>query len=331
MTSAPPRNKAETNDGDTVRAAALRTIELEAKGIGRLAETIDDRFVAAVETLRTVRGRAIVTGMGKSGLVGRKIAATLASTGTPAQYVHPGEASHGDLGMITPDDAVLALSWSGETSELLDLLTYAKRFSIPLISLTSNADSALGRASDIVLELPKAEEACPHGLAPTTSTTMQLAMGDALAVALLESKGFTAQDFRDFHPGGKLGAMLRHVRDIMHRGEELPLVGEDMQMLQGLMLMSEKGFGCLGVVDADGRLIGIVTDGDLRRQMSPDLTSRTAAELMTRSPIVISGEMLASEALNVLNTKRITSLFVTDEGRPVGLVHLHDFLRAGVA
>ena len=269
--------------------------------------------------------------MGKSGHIARKIAATLASTGAPSQFVHPAEASHGDLGMITRDDAILALSWSGESAELLTVISYAKRFAIPLIAITAEAASALATAATLTLLLPKAEEACPNGLAaPTTSTTMQLALGDALAVALLERRGFTPSDFRVFHPGGKLGAMLRHVGDIMHKGEELPLVRAETPMTQALIEMSRKSLGCLGIVDGAGTLVGIVTDGDLRRHMGPDLLEKHVADIMNTTPKIVAPTMLVTEALNFLNEKKITSLFVVENGKPVGLVHIHDFLRAGV-
>jgi arabinose-5-phosphate isomerase len=274
----------------------------------------------------------IVTGMGKSGHVGRKIAATLASTGQPAYFVHPGEASHGDLGMIQQGDVILALSWSGETSELADIITYSRRFQIGLISITSKLESALGSEADVCLALPKSEEACPNGLAPTTSTTMQLALGDALAVALLEAKGFTAQDFRVFHPGGKLGAKLTFVRDIMHRDERVPLVRLGAGMGEAVVQISAKGFGCVGVVDADGKLAGIVTDGDLRRHMRPDLMGAKVDDVMTRAPRTVTPETLGVEALEMLNSRKISAMLVVDQGNiPCGIVHLHDLLRLGVA
>jgi arabinose-5-phosphate isomerase len=256
----------------------------------------------------------------------------MASTGTPAYFVHPGEASHGDLGMIRQDDVILALSWSGETAELADIITYAKRFSIPLIAITSSADSALGRQADVCLCLPKSEEACPNGLAPTTSTTMQLAMGDALAVALLEARGFSASDFRLYHPGGKLGASLSYVRDVMHAGDRLPLIRPDATMGEAILEISAKGFGCVGVIDPAGKLIGIVTDGDLRRHMAPDLVTTRVGDIMTSKPRTIVADLLAAEALEILNSRKISALFVLDgEGRPAGVVHLHDLLRVGVA
>ena len=315
--------------------SALRTLEAEAEGIGALATAIRDglgpSFVAAVELIHGARGRVIVTGMGKSGHVGRKIAATFASTGTPAFFVHPGEASHGDLGMIAADDVILALSWSGETVELKDLTDYSRRFRIGLIAVTASADSALGHAADVVLTLPQAREACPHNLAPTTSSLMQHALGDALAIALLENRGFTALDFHVFHPGGRLGAMLKFVRDIMHVGSELPLVALGTPMADAIAEMTAKTFGCVGVTDGDGFLAGIITDGDLRRHMSPDLLSRSVETVMTREPVTVRPDQLVSEALEVLNTLKKTQLMVVEAGRPVGVVHFHDLLRAGVA
>ena len=293
--------------------------------------SLDGPFSAAVEALGAATGRVIVTGMGKSGHIARKMAATLASTGTPAQYVHPGEASHGDLGMITSDDVILALSWSGETAELSSIISHAKRFAIPLIAMTSVETSALGTAADIALILPRAEEACPNKLAPTTSTTMQLALGDALAIALLEKKGFSAKDFGVFHPGGKLGAMLKLVREVMHTGDELPLTGPATSMSETLLIMSQKSLGSVGIVDEAGTLIGIITDGDIRRNSGTDgLLSRTAGDIMNRTPKTVAPSMLASEAVKLLNERKITSLFVVEDGRPVGLVHIHDFLKAGV-
>jgi arabinose-5-phosphate isomerase len=311
-------------------ASASRTLSLEIEGLKALLASLDGPFIEAVETLGRAEGRIVVTGMGKSGHVARKIAATLASTGSPSQYVHPGEASHGDLGMITASDVILALSWSGETAELSSIISHAKRFAIPLIAMTAEAASALGRAGDVALVLPRAEEACPNKLAPTTSTTMQLALGDALAIALLEKKGFSARDFKVFHPGGKLGAMLAHVREIMHVGDELPLTGPGTPMSEVLLVMSQKSLGCAGIVDETGKLTGMITDGDIRRHSSGDLLSRKAAEVMNPSPTTVGPEMLASEAVKILNEKKITSLFVVEDGRPVGVVHIHDFLKAGV-
>jgi len=321
--------------------SALRTLGLERAGIAALEVALLEptcglaaRFDAAVALITRATGRVIVTGMGKSGHVGRKIAATLASTGTPAYFVHPGEASHGDLGMIQSGDAILALSWSGETAELADIITYSRRYGIALVALTSNAESALGREADVCLDLPKSEEACPNGLAPTTSTTMQLVMGDALAVALLEARGFTAQDFRQFHPGGKLGANLSFVRDIMHKDGAIPLVPVGARMEHALIEMTGKRFGCVGVIDEAGLLVGIITDGDLRRRMkvSHDLLAEPVEQVMTPRPMTITPDTMAAEALALLNeTKRSVVLVVDGHLKPVGIVHLHDLYRVGVA
>ncbi|MES1991633.1 MAG: KpsF/GutQ family sugar-phosphate isomerase [Pseudomonadota bacterium] len=311
--------------------SARNTLSLEINGLKALADSLNNSFADAIETIIAAKGRIIVTGMGKSGHIARKIAATMASTGTPAQFVHPAEASHGDLGMITTDDVIIALSWSGESTELQSIIAYAKRFSIPLISMTSSARSTLGEAATVALILPKSEEACDAVSAPTTSTTMQLALGDALAVALIEKRGFTAHDFLVFHPGGKLGAGLRHVSDIMHKENDLPLVATGTSMGDAIFVMSDKRLGCIGVVDAGGALKGLVTDGDLRRHMNKDLLQKTVDDIMNPSPKTVPPTMLVSEALNVLNTKRITTLFVVENGKPVGVVHIHDFLKAGVA
>jgi arabinose-5-phosphate isomerase len=294
---------------------------------------LGEAFAAAVALAQAATGKVVVSGIGKSGHVGRKIAATFASTGTPAFFVHPTEAGHGDLGMIAEGDVVLVLSWSGETQELRSLVEYAGRFRIPLIAMTAAADSSLARAADVVLALPRADEACPHGLAPTTSTLMQLAVGDALAIALLERRGFTAEGFRVFHPGGKLGASLHFVRDIMHSGDALPLVAPQTPMAEAVRVISAKGFGCVGVVDAAGLLAGIITDGDLRRHIGDGLLARTAGEVMTRSPKTVAPTCLVGEALAMMNMhpRPFTVLFVVEDGRPLGIVHMHDFLRIGVA
>jgi arabinose-5-phosphate isomerase len=316
-------------------ASALRTLATESDGLAALTAAMSDGlgapFAAAVETIREAKGRVIVTGMGKSGHVARKIAATLASTGTPAFFVHAADASHGDLGMITSDDVMLALSWSGETEELKDLITYSRRFRISLIAITVNAESTLGEAADIVLTLPAASEACPHNLAPTTSSLMQLALGDALAMALLETRGFTALDFGVFHPGGKLGAALKFVRDVMHSGDAVPLIKRGAPMTEAIVEMSTKGFGCVAVTGQDGKLAGVITDGDLRRHMRVDLLQAPVDAVMTTSPKTIRPDQLASEALQILNASKITALMVVEAGRPMGIVHFHDLLRAGVA
>ncbi len=318
---------------------ARGVLAAEAAGLNALSAALDDLFVQAVTLLEGragahTNGRVVVSGMGKSGHVARKIAATLASTGTPAMFVHPGEASHGDLGMIMATDAVLALSNSGETAELADLVAHSRRFGLPLVAITGRAGSTLALAADVALILPSAPEACPMGLAPTTSTTMQLALGDAIAVALLTRRGFGPADFRVFHPGGKLGAQLRRVRDVMHGGANLPLASPATPMPAALLAMTAKRFGCLGVTDESGRLIGIVTDGDLRRAMGPDLLSRSVEGVMTRNPRAVGPDMLAAEALRIMNDPQrpITALFVVDQqGVAVGILHIHDLLRDGVA
>jgi arabinose-5-phosphate isomerase len=313
---------------------ARSVLATEAGGLRALAAGLDETFTRAVDLLASASGRAVVSGMGKSGLVGRKIAATFASTGTPALFVHPGEASHGDLGMVVAGDAVLALSNSGETAELADLVAHSRRFALPLVAITARAGSALAAAADVALVLPTAAEACPMGLAPTTSTTMQMALGDALAVALLTRRGFTAADFHRIHPGGRLGARLRRVRELMHTDDAIPLAAPDMPMDRALLLMTEKRFGCLGVVGPDARLVGILTDGDLRRAMGPGLLDRRVRDIMTASPRVIGPDALAAEALRIMNApeRPITALFVVGpSGQPIGILHVHDLLRAGLA
>jgi arabinose-5-phosphate isomerase len=324
-----------TPSADAAVQSALRTLEVGTGGIAAIAAALQGplgaAFAQAVELIRKAKGRVIVTGLGKSGHVARKVAATLASTGTPAFFVHAAEASHGDLGMITPDDAIVALSWSGEQPEMKNLVNYSARFVIPMIAITSNAESSLGAAARIVLELPKVREACPHNLAPTTSTLMQAAIGDALAIALLESRGFTALEFAKFHPGGKLGAMLKHTSDLMHTGDAVPTKPVGTKMSDALIEMSVKGFGCVAIIDARGHMAGIITDGDLRRQMRPDLMTLSVDDIMSRNPKVIDRGSLASEALALLNSAKITTLIVTEADKPVGIIHLHDLLRAGVA
>ena len=329
-----------TDHANSAIASALRTLDAEGSGIAAISAALQSdlgtAFAEAVELIRDARGRVIVTGLGKSGHVARKIAATLASTGTPAFFVHAAEASHGDLGMITPDDVIIALSWSGEQPEMKNLVNYSKRFAIPMIAVTSNAASPLGEAAQIVLELPKAREACPHNLAPTTSSLMQAAIGDALAIALLEGRGFTSVDFSVLHPGGKLGAMLKYTRDLMHGGDAVPLKPLGTKMSDALVEMSAKGFGCVCIVDKAGEIAGIITDGDLRRHMRlrPDLMTADVDEVMTKNPRTIAPGMLASEALEILNSSKITAvmvLIVAEGKKPVGIVHVHDVLRAGVA
>ncbi len=325
---------------DSDLAVARRVLATEAEGLGLLAAHLEaEGFGRAVALLGSATGRVVVTGMGKSGHVARKVAATFASTGTPALFVHPAEASHGDLGMVVAGDAVLALSNSGETPELADLVGHTRRFALPLVAVTGRAESALARAADVTLLLPPAPEACPMGLAPTTSTTLQMALGDALAVALLTRRGFTAAEFRSFHPGGRLGAQLRRVRDLMHGAAEMPVAPPDLPMHAALLAMTEKRFGCLGIVEG-GRLIGVITDGDLRRALqpppggigaAPDVLARPAGAVMTRAPRTIGPDALAAEALRVMNDSAITALFVVDgAGAPIGILHVHDLLRAGV-
>jgi arabinose-5-phosphate isomerase len=310
-------------------AAAKRVFETEIAGLKALEDWLDDKFVAAVDILHAAKGRVILSGMGKSGHIARKIAATMASTGTPAMFVHPAEASHGDLGMITPNDAVILLSNSGETAELKDIIYYCGRFKIPLIGMVRRSTSVLVSASNVALILPEVPEACTVN-APTTSTTMMLALGDALAVALLERHGFSKDDFNVFHPGGKLGAAFIKVKDLMHSGDSLPLVKDDALMSDALLVMTKKSLGCVGVVNNSGDLLGIITDGDLRRHMSHDLISKNVKEIMTKNPLVTHEDDLAAKALNLMESKSITNLFVVVDGKPKGVVHVHDILRAGV-
>jgi arabinose-5-phosphate isomerase len=322
-------------DSDATRSA-LRTIKAEKSGLADLEKALTNGlakpFEDAVQRIVTLAGRVVVTGIGKSGHVGAKIAATFASTGTPAFFVHPVEANHGDLGMVTTRDAIVALSWSGETSELKGIVAYSRRFSIPLIAVTSGENSTLAREADIVLCLPKSQEACPHGLAPTTSSIMQLAMGDALAVALLEARGFTAVDFKTFHPGGKLGATLAHVVDVMHSEDTIPLVPFGTAVPDAVMMLSQKRFGCVGVLSEEGTLAGIVTDGDIARRLGKNLVEMKVEEIMTQNPKTVRRNTLATSAMGLLNLYNISALFVTDEdNRPCGIVHFHDLLRIGVA
>ena len=327
-------NSPGTTPANAAVQSALRTLEAEGSGIAAieaaLRSDLGEAFAKATDLIRDAKGRVIVTGLGKSGHIARKIAATFASTGTPAFFVHAAEAGHGDLGMITTDDVILALSWSGEQAEMKALITYAKRFRIALIAMTAEGNSTLSQAADVALTLPKAREACPHNLAPTTSSLMLLALGDALAIALLEGRGFTSVDFSVLHPGGKLGAMLKHISDIMHTGAAVPLKPLGTSMSEALVEMTSKGFGCVGIVDPRGAIAGIVTDGDLRRHMRPDLMTALVDDVMTKNPKTIRGNLLASEALEILNASKITALIVTEASKPVGIVHLHDLLRAGV-
>ena len=322
----------ESRCAETDLEVARRVLRAEITGLEKLSAALGETFAMAVDFCAAARGRIIVTGIGKSGHVARKIAATLASTGTPAQFVHAGEASHGDLGMIAAEDAILALSNSGETTELADIIAYSRRFDIPLIAVTAGRSSTLAAAADAVLLLPPSPEACPMGLAPTTSTTAMMALGDALAIALLERRGFSTADFHLFHPGGRLGRRLLRVTDIMHVGDAVPVISPDAPMSEAILVMTAKSFGCVGACDDEGRLVGVVTDGDLRRQMGDTLLGRCVAEIMHPSPKSIGPHSLAAEALGLMNRFAITALFVTDNtGRPIGFLHMHDCLRAGVA
>jgi arabinose-5-phosphate isomerase len=318
-------------DSTSALESARRVLETEIAGLQDLSRALDERFTQAVDLLNKVRGRVIVTGMGKSGHIARKIAATLASTGSPAQYVHPGEASHGDLGMITAADAVIAMSNSGETAELSDIVAYVKLKRIPFISITGRADSVLAKAADVSLVVPDSPEACPLSLAPTTSTTVMLALGDAIAVTLLERRGFSPDDFRLLHPGGQLGSRLIRAVDIMRSGTELPLVSVDTPMTETILEMTAKQLGCVGVKAADGRLSGIITDGDLRRHMEDDILAMTASEVMTPNPKTVGDDALAAQVLAMMNENKITTFFVVVDGEPRGIVHIHDILRTGLS
>lgn len=320
-----------TNQTDI--ASAKRTIDREIEALRMMENQFDENLTKALDMIQETKGRIIVTGMGKSGHIARKIAATLASTGTPSFFVHPAEASHGDLGMVTNDDKIIAISNGGESRELSDILLYAKRYGIPLIAITKNPESTLGKAGDIVLKLPDDGEACPLGLAPTSSTTATLVLGDVLAIALMERKGFTKTDYKQRHPGGKLGAILQKVSDLMHKGDDMPIVNEDTPMQEALLVMTSKMLGCVGIVDNDGKLVGIITDGDLRRWLTSDVLNKKVSEVMTKNPKVVSPDILAAEALNIMNNtgRGITQLFAVQDGKPVGIIHIHDCLRIGAA
>jgi arabinose-5-phosphate isomerase len=319
------------NNFDAIKVAR-RVLETEIEGLNAMSSQLGIEFGNVVTLLKDLQGRTIMAGVGKSGHVARKIAATLASTGTQSLFVHPTEASHGDMGMVAKDDAVIALSRSGETKELADMIGYCKRFSIPLIAITANTDSALGKAADHILKLPDTPEACAVTGAPTTSTTLQIALGDALAVSLLEARGFTAGDFKTLHPGGSLGAQLANVGDLMHSGNRMPLVAENAKMQEALHVMGEKGFGCVGIVNADGNLAGMITDGDIRRNLDKDLPKEDVTTIMTKSPKIAKSDMLAAEALHLMtgDLPKVMQIFVVDAGKPVGVLHMHDLLRAGL-
>lgn len=314
------------------RLSAIKTIDSEIRAIEELKKSLDaESLTKALDFMQNSTGRIIITGMGKSGHIGKKIAASLASTGTPSFFVHPAEASHGDLGMITDDDVVIAISNSGESRELIDILNYCKRFGIKLIAITKNQDSSLGKAGDVVLLLPNNGEACPLGLAPTSSTTATLVLGDILTIRMIERKGFSKEDFNDRHPGGKLGSILKRVSDLMHTGQDMPLLDENANMQAVLLEMTSKCLGCVGFVNSAGILTGILTDGDLRRCLSAQILSEKAADLMTRNPKTIAPEAMTAEALKIMHDKKITNLFVVDNLKPVGVIHIHDLLNNGVA
>ena len=310
--------------------SAKKTIETEIENLKLLENGLDMSITEALNIMQNAKGRIVLTGMGKSGHIGKKIAASLASTGTPSFFVHPAEASHGDLGMLTEEDVIIAISNSGESKELVDIVNYCKRFGIPLIGITKNENSSLGNASDIVLKLPKGNEACPLGLAPTSSTTATLVLGDILTVALMERKQFTKMDFNQRHPGGKLGSVLLKVSDLMHTGEELPILKENVSMQEALLEMTSKRLGCVGFVNSNKELVGILTDGDLRRILTANTLNQNVDSLMTKSPKTVTPQALASEAIKIMHDKKITNLFVLEDKKPVGVIHIHDCLNSGV-
>lgn len=309
---------------------AIRTINREIDTITKLRDSLDNNLTQALNMMQQAKGRIILTGMGKSGHIGKKIAASLASTGTPSFFVHPAEASHGDLGMITEDDVVIAISNSGESKELVDILNYCKRFGIKLIAITKNPKSSLGKAGDIILELPNNGEACPLGLAPTSSTTATLVLGDILTAGLIQRRGFTKADFNDRHPGGKLGSILQKVSDLMHTDSAMPILDENADMQRVLLEMTSKRLGCVGFVNAQGELTGMLTDGDLRRCLSAQILEEKAINIMTKNPKTINKDMLASEAMKIMHEKKITNIFIVEDNKPVGVIHIHDLLNNGV-
>lgn len=314
------------------RESALRTINTEIEAISRLKDSVAlANLTQALDLMQNSTGRIIVTGMGKSGHIGKKIAASLASTGTPSFFVHPAEASHGDLGMITEDDVVVAISNSGESRELADIINYCKRFGIKIIAITKNAESSLGKAGDIVLELPKYNEACPLGLAPTSSTTATLVLGDILTVGLIDRKGFSKEEFNDRHPGGKLGSILKRVGDLMHTGQDMPILDENSNMQAVLLEMTSKCLGCVGFINQNGDFTGMLTDGDLRRCLSASILNEKAINLMTKHPKTVNSDMISAEALKIMHDKKITNMFVLEGTKPIGVIHIHDLLNNGVA
>ena len=314
------------------RESAIRTIDTEIDAISKLKNSVAlENLTSALDLMQNSTGRIIITGMGKSGHIGKKIAASLASTGTPSFFVHPAEASHGDLGMITENDVVVAISNSGESKELVDIINYCKRFGIKIIAITKNPESSLGKAADIILELPNYGEACPLGLAPTSSTTSTLVLGDILTVGLIERKGFSKEDFNLRHPGGKLGSILKRVGDLMHTGQDMPILDENSNMQAVLLEMTSKCLGCVGFINQSGMLTGILTDGDLRRCLSPSILSEKAVHIMTKNPKTVSKDMISAEALKIMHDKKITNMFVVENGKPVGVIHIHDLLNNGIA
>ena len=310
---------------------AIQTINNEIDTIIKLRDSLGKSYTQALNAMQNAKGRIIITGMGKSGHIGKKIAASLASTGTPSFFVHPAEASHGDLGMITNDDVVIAISNSGESKELVDVLNYCKRFDITLISITKNPNSSLGKAGDIILQLPNNGEACPLGLAPTSSTTATLVLGDILTAGLIQRRGFTKTDFNDRHPGGKLGSILQKVSDLMHTDSAMPILDENADMQRVLLEMTSKRLGCVGFVNNLGELTGILTDGDLRRCLSAQILEEKAINIMTKNPKTISKDILASEAMKIMHDRKITNIFVVEDNTPIGVIHIHDLLNNGVA
>ena len=309
---------------------AIRTVNMEIDTLEKLRDNLEESLTIALDAMQSAKGRIIITGMGKSGHIGKKIAASLASTGTPSFFVHPAEASHGDLGMITEEDVVIAISNSGESKELVDILNYCKRFGIKLIAITKNPESSLGKAGDIVLTLPNNGEACPLGLAPTSSTTATLVLGDILTTCMIERKGFTKEDFNNRHPGGKLGSILQKVSDLMHTGDEMPILSEKSGMRDALLEMTTKRLGCVGFINESGELTGMLTDGDLRRCLSPQVLDKCAGELMTKNPKTITKDAMASFAMKIMHDKKITNLFVLENKKPIGIIHIHDLLNNGV-
>lgn len=314
---------------NTDLTSAYNTIDIEIEAINELKKLLDENLTKALDMIENTKGRVILSGMGKSGHIARKIAASLASTGTPSFFMHPAEASHGDLGMVTSDDTIIAISNSGESRELIDILNYAKRFGINLISITKNPDSSLGRAGDIVLKLPTSKEACPLGLAPTSSTTATLVLGDIITVAMIERKSFSKVQFNQRHPGGKLGSILKKVKDLMHTKDEMPLLPDNAGINDIILEMTSKRLGCVGFTNSNGDFVGMFTDGDLRRYIEKDLKNATARDIMTKNPIVVSKDTFATEAIKIMNEKKITNLFVTEDNKPIGTVHIHDLLKSG--